>query len=187
MVKRFLRDNEAQFDELGSDPGQVGSDSSGQSGDTQGLSHDADSSEETVEELADTDQAYEAGILKVWRMPTTTPRGRCIPMRIRARQRSSRQNPLKVMDGTPRRVDKGRAQGCRDLITCSSLRFETSERLEENRDGDYQTTCRCRQFARIDANGRVRGPNLGRAAGFSGLSGAYSPVAPGWNDGVRGR
>ncbi|MGA9055403.1 MAG: hypothetical protein WB763_02720 [Terriglobia bacterium] len=64
MVKRFLRDNEAQFDELGSDPGQVGSDSAGQSGDTQGLSQDADSSEETVEELADTDQAYEAGILE---------------------------------------------------------------------------------------------------------------------------
>jgi hypothetical protein len=64
MVKRFLRDNQAQLNELGSDPGQVGPDSAGQSGDTQGLSQDADSSEETVEELADTDQAYEAGILE---------------------------------------------------------------------------------------------------------------------------
>ena len=37
IVTRFLRDNEAQLDELGSDPGQAGPDSAGQSGDTQGL------------------------------------------------------------------------------------------------------------------------------------------------------
>jgi hypothetical protein len=53
-------DNEAQMDELGNDPGQVGSDSAGQSGDTQGLSQTADAAGESVEELADTDQAYEA-------------------------------------------------------------------------------------------------------------------------------
>jgi hypothetical protein len=57
------RDNEAQVDELGSDPGQVGSDSAGQSGDTQGLSQVADAVDESVEELADTDQAYEAGVV----------------------------------------------------------------------------------------------------------------------------
>ena len=34
IVTRFLRDNEAQLDELGSDPGQAGPDSAGQSGDT---------------------------------------------------------------------------------------------------------------------------------------------------------
>ena len=60
MVKRRSRDNEAQLDELGSDPGQVGSDCAGQSGDTQGLSQIADAADESVEELADTDQAYEA-------------------------------------------------------------------------------------------------------------------------------
>ena len=60
MVKSRSRDNEAQLDELGSDPGQVGSDSAGQSGDTQGLSQIADAADESVEELADTDQAYEA-------------------------------------------------------------------------------------------------------------------------------
>ncbi len=60
MAKRKSRDNEAQFDELGSDPGQVGSDSAGQSGDTQGLSQNADATGESVEELADSDQAYEA-------------------------------------------------------------------------------------------------------------------------------
>jgi len=54
------RDNEAQFDELGSDSGQVGSDSAGQSGDTQGLSQIADAADESVEELADSDQSYEA-------------------------------------------------------------------------------------------------------------------------------
>jgi hypothetical protein len=60
VVKSRSRDNEAQLDELGSDPGQVGSDSAGQSGDTQGLSQIADAADESVEELADTDQAYEA-------------------------------------------------------------------------------------------------------------------------------
>ncbi len=60
MAKRRSRDNEARLDELGSDPGQVGSDSAGQSGDTQGLSEIADAADESVEELADTDQAYEA-------------------------------------------------------------------------------------------------------------------------------
>jgi hypothetical protein len=62
MAKRRSQDNEAQLDELGSDPGQVGPDSAGQSGDTQGLSQEADAAEESVEELADTDQAFEAGI-----------------------------------------------------------------------------------------------------------------------------
>jgi hypothetical protein len=107
-------------------------------------------------------------------------------MRIRARQNTSHQNPLKAMDGTPRRVDKGRAQGRPDPITCSSLRFETNKELKENRDGDYQTTCRCRQFARIDASGSVRSPNLRRPPGFSGLSRTYPPLATGGNDGVRG-
>jgi hypothetical protein len=60
----YSQDNEAQLDELGSDPGQVGPDSGGQSGDTQGLSQDADAADESVEELADTDQPYEAGIVK---------------------------------------------------------------------------------------------------------------------------
>ena len=53
-------DNEAQLDDLGTDPGQVGSDSAGQSGDAQDLSSIEDASEESVEELADTDQAMEA-------------------------------------------------------------------------------------------------------------------------------
>ncbi len=61
MAKRKSRYNEAQFDELGSEPGQVGSDSAGQSGDTQGLSQIADAAGESVEELADTEQAYEVG------------------------------------------------------------------------------------------------------------------------------
>jgi hypothetical protein len=60
VAKRKSRDDEAQLDEPGSDPGQVGSDSAGQSGDTQGLSQIADAAGESVEELADTDQSYEA-------------------------------------------------------------------------------------------------------------------------------
>ncbi|HVO59748.1 MAG TPA: hypothetical protein VMT53_02365 [Terriglobales bacterium] len=53
-------ENEAQLDDLGTDPGQVGPDSAGQSGDPQDLSPIEDASEESVEELADTDQAREA-------------------------------------------------------------------------------------------------------------------------------
>jgi hypothetical protein len=60
VAKHKSRHNEAQPDEPGSDSGQVGSDSAGQSGDTQGLSQIADAAGESVEGLADTDQAYEA-------------------------------------------------------------------------------------------------------------------------------
>jgi len=59
-----LRDNEAQLDELGNDPGQVGPESAGQSGDPQGLSPIEEASEESVEELADTDQATEAAAVE---------------------------------------------------------------------------------------------------------------------------
>lgn len=52
--------NEAAPDELGTDPRQVGPDSAGQSGDPQRLSTIADTDNESVEELADTDQALEA-------------------------------------------------------------------------------------------------------------------------------
>jgi hypothetical protein len=63
MAKRPRGDEEAQLDELGNDPGQVGPDSAGQSGDTQQLSSIADAADESVEELADTDQALEAGVV----------------------------------------------------------------------------------------------------------------------------
>jgi len=59
-----LRKIDAQMDERGDDPGQVGSDSGGQSGDTQGLSQVADAADESVEELADTGQGYEAGVIE---------------------------------------------------------------------------------------------------------------------------
>jgi hypothetical protein len=52
--------NEAAPDELGSDPRQVGSESAGQSGDAQRLSTIEDSDNESVDELANTDQALEA-------------------------------------------------------------------------------------------------------------------------------
>jgi hypothetical protein len=53
-------DLEAQLDELGKDPAQVGGRSAGQTGGSQALSSEEDASEESVEELADTDQASEA-------------------------------------------------------------------------------------------------------------------------------
>ena len=57
------RGNEAQLDELGDNPGQVGPASAGQSGDTQGLSDTEDASDLSVDELAEEDQALEAGIV----------------------------------------------------------------------------------------------------------------------------
>jgi|ERR1017187_5758342 hypothetical protein len=63
MVKRPRGDEQAQPDELGSDPGQVGPDSAGQSGDGQELSSIADAADASVQELADSDQALEAGIV----------------------------------------------------------------------------------------------------------------------------
>jgi hypothetical protein len=57
-------DNQARLEELGSDPGQVGTDSAGQSGDAQRLSEVAEANEESVEELADTDQAFEASAVQ---------------------------------------------------------------------------------------------------------------------------
>jgi hypothetical protein len=64
MAKRPRGDEQAQLDELGTDPGQVGPDSAGQSGDSQRLSSIADATDESVEELADTDQAFEADIVE---------------------------------------------------------------------------------------------------------------------------
>jgi hypothetical protein len=55
-------DNQAQLDELGDDPAQVGPRSAGQSGSSQGLSHNAEAQDESVEELADTDQAFESSV-----------------------------------------------------------------------------------------------------------------------------
>ena len=57
------RDNQAKPDELGTDPGQVGPQSAGQAGGAQRLSREADFSEESVEELSDTDQAWEAAVV----------------------------------------------------------------------------------------------------------------------------
>ena len=62
MAERQNRDNEARMDELGTDPGQVGSDSAGQSGDAQGLSGIEEANEESVEELADTEADVVQGV-----------------------------------------------------------------------------------------------------------------------------
>ena len=60
MLRRPRGDNEAQLDELGNETGEEGPDSAGQSGDLQQLSRIEDSAEESVAELADSDQALEA-------------------------------------------------------------------------------------------------------------------------------
>lgn len=59
-----LRDREAQLEELDNEHGQIAADSAGQSGDTQGLSPIAGEAEESVEELAQAGQDFEAGVLQ---------------------------------------------------------------------------------------------------------------------------
>ena len=63
-MNRARGDEQAQPDELGHDPGQVGPDSAGQSGDSQRLSSVADAADESVQELAEDDQALEAVIVE---------------------------------------------------------------------------------------------------------------------------
>jgi hypothetical protein len=60
MARRKFRNDEIQMGELGSEPEEEASDTAGQSGDAQGLSQVPDADEESVGELAETDQAFEA-------------------------------------------------------------------------------------------------------------------------------
>jgi hypothetical protein len=64
MAKRRVRRDDIQVEELGSDLGRAGSDSAGQSGDAQGLSQVAEVDEESVGELAETEQVYEAEVVE---------------------------------------------------------------------------------------------------------------------------
>jgi len=57
-------DLEAQLDEMGTDPAEVGTNSAGQSASSQGLSADADAAEDSVEDLADTSQGTEAAAVE---------------------------------------------------------------------------------------------------------------------------
>jgi len=57
-------DQHAQLDELGDDPAEVGARSAGHSGSSQGLSEIAYANEESVEELADTEQAFESAAVE---------------------------------------------------------------------------------------------------------------------------
>ena len=60
----LAEDDQAQLDEFGDDPAQVATRSAGQSGSSQGLSEVAEANEESVEELADTDQAFESAAVE---------------------------------------------------------------------------------------------------------------------------
>jgi hypothetical protein len=62
-MEHKIKNGESRAKEQGRDPEEASSDSAGQSGDAQGLSQVGDSDEESVGELAETDQAYEAGIV----------------------------------------------------------------------------------------------------------------------------
>ena len=58
------RDVEAQPDDLGRDPSQVGTKSAGQTASALGLSAEAEAVEDSVEDLSDTDQALEAAAVE---------------------------------------------------------------------------------------------------------------------------
>jgi hypothetical protein len=57
------KDHDGELDEVESDSGQLGPESAGQSGDTQGLADDSEASMDSVEELSEDDQAYEAEVV----------------------------------------------------------------------------------------------------------------------------
>jgi hypothetical protein len=65
--------NTLQLDELGDNPAQIGPRSAGQSGGSQGFSPIAEANEESVEELADTDQAFESAAVEESKTPPTIP------------------------------------------------------------------------------------------------------------------
>jgi hypothetical protein len=58
------RDREAELVELDADSEQVDSESGGQSGDTQGLAQDGEAANQSVKQLAEDDQPYEAGVVE---------------------------------------------------------------------------------------------------------------------------
>jgi hypothetical protein len=60
MYKRKF--NEARPDELGNSPAQVGMDSAGQSGDNQELSDIEDALDQSVDDLVETGQDFEANV-----------------------------------------------------------------------------------------------------------------------------
>ena len=64
MTRKQRGENEARPDELGKDPAEVGPLSAGQSGGVQKLSPEEEASEESVQELAETDQALEAAAVE---------------------------------------------------------------------------------------------------------------------------
>ena len=81
MAKRKWRDNEAQLDELGSDPGQVGSDSAGQSGMLRGSRKSLPLPPKASKNSPTLSKRMRRRQSAVSRMLLTTPRGLCTPRR----------------------------------------------------------------------------------------------------------
>ena len=65
-ARKFVEYTESEVEpsRINEDPGKLGPRSAGHSGENQGLSRDELSANESVEELADTDQSLEAGIVE---------------------------------------------------------------------------------------------------------------------------
>jgi hypothetical protein len=90
MARRKFQDGESQLDDLAEDLERMDRDSAGQSGAIEGLSPVPEAGTESVEELAATDQAFEAEAV-AWRMRRTILRGLDIPTTSMAGQMIFRQ------------------------------------------------------------------------------------------------
>jgi hypothetical protein len=85
------RDRDAEMVEFDADSGQAASESGGQSGDTQALSPDGEAASESVKELAEDDQAYEAGVVEGVESAGNHPER---PVRSHEDQRPARESEL---------------------------------------------------------------------------------------------
>jgi hypothetical protein len=85
------RDRDAELEEFDPESGQIGPESGGQSGDTQGLDPDSEAAQDSVEELAEDDQAFEAGVIEGVEEAGDHPER---PVRIREDRRPAHESEL---------------------------------------------------------------------------------------------
>lgn len=82
---------DARLDEIGGDRGQVGGESGGQSGDTQGLGGRSEAADESVEELAEDGQPFEAEVIDGVEEAGDNPER---PVRVREDRRPAHESEL---------------------------------------------------------------------------------------------
>ena len=96
MGRKKTQEHEAELDEIGTDPGQVGPESGGQSGDTQGLAEISEAVSESVESLAEEDQAYEAEVVDGVEEAEITRKSPCAATRTVVRRMKVNCRPIQT-------------------------------------------------------------------------------------------